>query len=132
MVLRRPRRDQSLRDYKAKEMLVLSSLSAEVASKFHNAIQKAATEVRYTGSDYHRSPGSKEGPIAYRAGLTSRCPPHWTNLEATRVLRLAIREARVSMVWEGGYPRYVWHLMVTFYMRQGLRIAETANIMAIR
>jgi hypothetical protein len=42
--------------------------------------------------------------------LTSRCPPIWTNTEATRLLRLAVLEGRVSWLWEKGYPRYVWHL----------------------
>jgi hypothetical protein len=72
-------------------------------------MQLAAAKVRYTGSPYHRSSGSTSGPIAQRVGLTSRCPPSWTNVEATRVLRLAIIEGRVSLRWEHGYPRYVWH-----------------------
>jgi hypothetical protein len=110
MVLRRPRQDQSPTSFKVKEMLVLSALSPQAAEKFVAAMQLAATKVRYTGSPYHRSPGSKAGPIAHRVGLTSRCPPNWTNLEATRLLRLAITEGRVSMIWEHAYPRYVWHL----------------------
>jgi hypothetical protein len=72
-------------------------------------MQIAGAKVRYTGSPYHRS-NPKEGPIAQRAGLTSKCPPNWDNVEATRVLRLAINEGRVSMIWEHGDPRHVWHL----------------------
>ena len=108
--LKRPRQKQSLAAVKPKEMLILSSLSARAAKKFVGAMRVAAAKVRYTGSPYHRSPGSKAGPIAQRTGLSSRCPSNWTNAEATRLLRLAITEARVSMIWEHGYPRYVWHL----------------------
>jgi hypothetical protein len=95
---------------KAKEMLVLSGLSPVTCKKFVEAMRLAALKVRYTGSSYHRSTGSKAGPIARRVGLTSKCPPSWTNLEATRLLRLAITDGRVSVSWEHGYPRYVWHL----------------------
>ena len=91
-------------------MLLLSALSMAAAGKFTEAMQHAASKVRYTGSPYHRSPGSKAGPIAARVGLTSKCPPNWTNVEATRLLRHALKEGRVSMAWERGYPRYVWHL----------------------
>jgi hypothetical protein len=110
MALKKPQQDQSPAFFKPKEMLVLSAFSPQGAEKFVAAMQLAATKVRYTGSPYHRSPGSKAGPIVPRVGLTSRCPPDWTNLDATRVLRLAITEGRVSMFWEHGYPRYVWHL----------------------
>ena len=108
--LKKPRQGQSLAPFKVKEMLMLSSLSASAAKQFEKAMKTAAAKVRYTGSPYHRSPGSKSGSIAQRVGLTSRCPPAWTNDEATRVLRLAIMEGRVSMIWEHGYPRHVWHL----------------------
>jgi hypothetical protein len=110
MALRKPKQGQPIATFKAKEMLLLQALSSEAADKFVKAMQTAASKVRYTGSAYHRSPGSKAGPVASRAGLTSKCPPNWTNDEATRVLRNAIREGRVSMSWEHGYPRYVWHL----------------------
>jgi hypothetical protein len=110
MVIKRPRQGQRPASFKAKEMLVLSGLSSKAAAKFVNAIQLAAGKARYVGSPYHRSPGSKAGPVAQRVGLTSRCPPSWTNVEATRVLRVAITEARVSMIWERGFPRYVWYL----------------------
>lgn len=110
MALKRPRQIQERGAFKAKEMLVLSDLTTPTAEKFIAAMRAAAVNVRYTGSPYHRSHGSKGLPIAQRVGLTSKCPPSWTNLEATRVLRVAITEARVSMIWEGGYPRHVWYL----------------------
>jgi hypothetical protein len=91
-------------------MLILADLSRETADLFVKAMQLAAAKVRYTGSPYHRSHGSTAGPIAERTGLSSRCPPNWTNIEATRVLRVAILLERVSMIWEDGCPKFVWHL----------------------
>jgi hypothetical protein len=110
MALKKPTQGQSLAGFKIKEMINLANLSGQTADRFVKAMKLAVGKVRYTGSPYHRSPGSKAGPIASRAGLASRCPPNWTNLEATRVLRQAIIEGRVSMIWEHGYPRHVWHL----------------------
>jgi hypothetical protein len=75
MALKKPRQGQSLSAFKVKEMLVLSSLSLKAAAKFEKAMQIAASKARYTGSPYHRSPGSKAGMVAQRVGLTSRCPP---------------------------------------------------------
>ena len=111
MVLKRPKQEKSFGSAKAKELLVLQDLSGPTAAKFVSALQAIVTKVRYTGSAYHRSPGSKAGTIAKRAGLTSRCPASWTNETATQALKLAISEAKVSCYWEGaGFPRYVWYL----------------------
>lgn len=110
MVLKRPKQKGTFGPLKAREMLILQDLSDAVAQKFEKALRTIVTTVRYTGSAYHRSPGSKAGPIAKRAGLTSRCPPNWTNAKATEALKLAISEARVSCYWESGFPRYVWYL----------------------
>jgi hypothetical protein len=107
---RKPKQGQSLSVFKVKEILVLADLSAETASAFTAAMKVAATNAKYTGSPYHRPAGSKQGEVAYRIGLSSRCPPSWNNIEATRVLRNAIREGRVSTVWNNGYPKHVWHL----------------------
>jgi hypothetical protein len=109
MALKKPRQGQLLSAFKVKEVLVLSSLTPKAVTEFENAIRMAASKARYTGSPYHRSPGSKAGIVAQRVGLTSRCPPNWTNIEATRVLRLAISEGYVSAIWEQCFPRYVWH-----------------------
>lgn len=105
-----PKQGQSPKLFKVKELLLLSNLSPEAARKMVSAMKSAASRVRYTGSPYHRSRGSRSGPAAQRIGFSSRCPPNWTNSEATRVLRAAIREGRVSPVWEHGFPRHVWHL----------------------
>jgi hypothetical protein len=110
MALKRPRQQQQRSAFKIKEMLVLSAFSLKAQRLYEAAMRAAATKARYTGSPYHRAFNSKAGPAAARAGLTSRCPPAWTNVEATRVLRLAITDGRVSMVWEHAFPKYVWHL----------------------
>jgi hypothetical protein len=109
MALRRPKQGKAVAPYKPKEMLDLAELSDSATGRFREAMRQAASNVRYTGSPYHRSSG-KEGPVAQRIGLVSRCPPNWTNLEATRLLRIAISEGRVSKHWEQGFPRHVWHL----------------------
>lgn len=110
MKIKKPKQGLSKAAFKPKVMLLLANLSAKTAEKFAAAMKVAASKVRYTGSPYHRSPGSKAGPVVLRAGLSSRCPPSWTNQDATRVLRLAIVEGRVSEVWTNGYPCFVWHL----------------------
>lgn len=110
MPLKRPKQQRQFGPSKAKEQLILQDLSRATARQFEEALKSIITKVRYTGSAYHRSPGSKAGPIAKRAGLTSKCPPTWTNALATAALRVAITEVRVSCFWEGGFPRYVWHL----------------------
>jgi len=111
MLLKRPKQQKQFGPTKAKELLILQDLSASTARKVEERLRTIITIVRYTGSSYHRSPGSKAGPVATRAGLTSRCPPSWSNAKATEALRLAVSEARVSCFWEGaGFPRYVWYL----------------------
>jgi hypothetical protein len=109
MALKRPKQSKVVAPYKAREMLDLTTLSEATADKFRRAMMEASSRARYTGSPYHRS-SAREGPMAQRVGLTSRCPPSWTNIEATRVLRLAITEGHVSPIWEKGFPRHVWHL----------------------
>jgi hypothetical protein len=101
MVLKRPKQEKVFGPSKAKELLILQDLSPQAAKKFEAALKAIITKVRYTGCPYHRSPGSKAGSIAKRAGLSSRCPSAWTNATATEALRLAISDARVSCFWEG-------------------------------
>lgn len=68
MVLRRPKQGKDVGPTKAKEMLVLQDLSRKTASIFEAKLKQIITIVRYTGSPYHRSPGSKAGPSVKRAG----------------------------------------------------------------
>jgi hypothetical protein len=101
MVLKRPKQEKVFGPSRAKELLILQDLSPQTAKRFEAALKLIITKARYTGSPYHRSPGSKAGTIVKRGGLSSRCPPTWTNATATEALRLAISEARVSCFWEG-------------------------------
>jgi hypothetical protein len=111
MALKKPKQEKTFGPTKARELLILQDLSKSTAARFEEALKTIITRVTYTGSPYHRSVGSKAGPVARRAGLTSRCPPSWTNPKATEALRLAIREGKVSCYWEGaGFPRFVWYL----------------------
>jgi hypothetical protein len=128
MVLKRPKQEKTLGPSKAKELLILQDLSPQTARKFEAGLKAIITKARYTGSPYHRSPGSKAGAVAKRAGLSSRCPPTWTNATATEALRLAISEARVVQA----SLDMCGTLMATFYMRRDLRTERTANITDIR
>ncbi|MGY4198902.1 hypothetical protein ACVI1L_004711 [Bradyrhizobium sp. USDA 4516] len=111
MALKKPKQEARFGPTKSGELLILQDLSKEAAQKFEKALKAIISRVRYTGSAYHRAVGSRAGPIARRAGLTSKCPPNWTNATATEALRRAISEAKVSCYWEGaGFPRYVWYL----------------------
>jgi hypothetical protein len=131
MALKRPKQSKAVAPYKAKEMLDLAPLSKKTADKFRDAMRQAGSKARYTGSPYHRS-SSKEGPVAQRVGLTSRCP------QVGRIWRP--RGCFVSRSRKGEFRRSgnrasrdtfgTW--TVTSYMRQGLQIAEMASIMAIR
>lgn len=106
---KKPQQDQSAAPFKVKEMLDFGVLSATAAKAYRDAMGRAAANVRYTGSPYHRVAAARMGPVAARAGHPSRCPEFWNNVEATRVLREAILIGRVSIIWENGYPRYAWH-----------------------
>src|SRR5438128_1411154 len=101
MIFKKPKQKKGVGSAKARELLILQDLSRPTAERFENALKSIITVVRYTGSAYHRSVGSKAGPVAKRAGLTSRCPPSWTNAKATEALKLAISQGKVSCFWEG-------------------------------
>src|SRR5437588_10142428 len=74
------------------------------------ALLRAAEAVRYVSSPYHRSPGSPMGAHLSRRAHASLCPPRWNQIEANRVLKLAVREGRVSTEWRNDFPRFAWHL----------------------
>jgi hypothetical protein len=71
MIFKKPKQQKGVGSAKARELLILQDLSRSTAEKFENALKSIITVVRYTGSAYHRSVGSKAGPVAKRAGLTS-------------------------------------------------------------
>jgi hypothetical protein len=79
---------------------------------FDDAVLAAAAErARYTGSPYHRPPGSKMGQSAGRSyPHASKCDPIWTAEMANRALKNAIRRGLVSEEWRNDLPRYAWHL----------------------
>jgi hypothetical protein len=74
------------------------------------ALRRAAQEARYTGSPYHRLPGSRMGrPQERRWPHASKCPNKWDFPAATRALREAIQAASVCD-WDGkDFPSRVWY-----------------------
>jgi hypothetical protein len=49
-------------------------------------------------------------PVGRRWPHASKCPPIWDRASATRALREGLRAGRVSADWDGGFPKFVWHL----------------------
>ncbi|MGH3871921.1 MAG: hypothetical protein ACRDSR_10480 [Pseudonocardiaceae bacterium] len=63
----------------------------------------------YVGSGEHKTYPSFAGPPHPRADA-SKCDPRLADQdELTRWLRQAIRCGRTGGLWEGDFPRYVWH-----------------------
>jgi hypothetical protein len=72
-------------------------------------LEQAAVKAKYSPSPYHcRDPKGRRPKR--RAKPTMHCPRDWTDSQAIVALREAIRARQVSMLWNGGFPRYVWHL----------------------
>lgn len=71
-------------------------------------LSRAASASVYGASRYHCR-GPKGEPVIIRVEPTSLCPRQWSDQEATRALRDAIRNGAVCEVWEDGFPRHVWH-----------------------
>jgi len=70
----------------------------------------AAEGARYTGSPYHRPPGSKMGlPKGRSYPHASKCDPKWLPETANRALKDAIRRGVVSEEWDNGFPCYAWY-----------------------
>src|SRR5690606_9826605 len=91
---------------RGRTVLDLTSCQPNVIAR----LREAATTAWYGGSAYHRPAGSKMGPpAARRHPHASKCDPRWTKDMATQALREAIRAGRVSMAWDGTFPRYAWH-----------------------
>lgn len=64
----------------------------------------------YVGSPEHKSTRSFAGHPRPRADA-SICDPKLANSQnqVTQWLRDAVRLGNVSTIWEGDFPRYVWH-----------------------
>lgn len=69
-----------------------------------------ADNAKYIGSPEHRRDRrSFAGPSALRLDA-SQCPPEINDRRmVTGWLRDSIREGTVGGMWEGKFPRYVWH-----------------------
>ena len=73
-------------------------------------LTRVAGACRYVGSPYHKNHPSFAGPPRSRP-RTSKCP---ADLKDKRELmecwlRNALMSGQVGALWEGGFPRYVWH-----------------------
>ena len=82
-------------------------------------LEAVAEQVRYQSSPYH----SRAARIQKNRPDASKCPSEVSN-DLARVelwLRQAISAGATGGVWEGGFPRYVWHRVdnVVFEARQG-------------
>lgn len=68
-----------------------------------------ASRTSYVGSPEHKSFPSFAGPPRLRADA-SKCDPNLKDPEQiTEWLRAAITAGNFSSLWEGDFPRYVWH-----------------------
>ena len=69
-----------------------------------------AERVAYIGSPEHKDFPSFAGRPRFRADA-SRCPRWIKDRQVVEEwLRSAIRRGAVGAFWEGGFPRYVWHM----------------------
>lgn len=72
------------------------------------ALDQVAERAWYEGSAEHKRAPSFVGPPKPRRGA-SICPPGLDRETVTGWLRSAIRSGMVGGIWEGGFPRLVWH-----------------------
>lgn len=72
-------------------------------------LEDVVARVTYVGSGEHKTFPSFAGPPHPRADA-SKCDPRLADQdELTGWLQQAIREGRTGGLWEGDFPRYVWH-----------------------
>jgi hypothetical protein len=73
-------------------------------------LAKVAVSRRYVGSPYHKAGAGFAGQPRGRRPSASLCPRQLVNQRhrVQRWLRAAIKAGHVG-VWDGGFPRYVWH-----------------------
>ena len=91
-----------------------------------------ACRVRYVGSPEHKDIPSFAGQPRPRADA-SLCPRTITDaMVVTEWLRSAIRRGATSAVWEGTFPKYVWHKENETYFEARLVKKVTVRIRAIR
>lgn len=70
--------------------------------------EEIASDVQYTGSDYHKPYKPTSRPKASR---TTPCPPKFKGKEdmLTGWVAAAIRKGAVSGNFQGDYPREIWY-----------------------
>jgi hypothetical protein len=70
-----------------------------------------AAQARYVGSTYHKDIPSFSGPAPRPRPDASICPRHlaWRQADILRWLQHSIRLGHCGVLWEGSFPRYVWH-----------------------
>lgn len=73
-------------------------------------LKRAASTCRYVGSPYHKSYPSIAGMPRSKPS-TTKCPIDLKNRRELMEcwLRNALMSGQVGALWEGGFPRYVWH-----------------------
>jgi hypothetical protein len=71
-------------------------------------LSSAASTAVYGASRYHCR-GPKGEPVIIKVKPSTPCPRQWSDQDATRALRDAIRNGVVCEIWEDGFPRHVWH-----------------------
>ena len=85
-------------------------------------LERAAGSCRYVGSPYHKSYRSSVGMPQHRPD-TSKCPIELKGQceLIERWLRNALMSGQVGALWEGGFPRFVWHCEngIVYEARQG-------------
>ena len=85
------------------------SMKREIHVPPDTDLDNVAGRVKYVGSPEHKSFPSFAGPPNRRLDA-SQCPPEITDqLMVTRWLRSSIRKGITGKLWEGDFPRYVWH-----------------------
>lgn len=74
-------------------------------------LSAVANQVRYVGSVYHKDILSFAGQVPRPRPDASICPRHlaWRQADVLIWLQGAIRQGHCGSLWEGSFPRYVWH-----------------------
>jgi hypothetical protein len=70
-----------------------------------------AAKACYVGSVYHKDVPSFAGPVPRPRPDASICPRRlaWRKADIATWLQGAIRLGHCGAMWEGSFPRYVWH-----------------------
>jgi hypothetical protein len=96
--LRKPPRDGAARKVKPK---------ASLGTINQILLNQAAESAVYFASPYHcRESGLRP---ARRSRPGTPCRRNWRRSEAENALKRSIRAGRVSEVWNGDFPRWVWY-----------------------